>query len=175
MSWFSKNKKEREEKQKVKMLQNIATITRLAKSGLLFIDMKDKKVVISTTLSTLFLGDRDKWTNFLNNVQLWFVYKVSQMSWNKIFLDAEVKAVREARKKYPMLTRMQEADIRAKARAEIQVDAIAPPKIEPYDFILSTDIKDGSEPEVYAVGRWENGSFDMVTFEEVNQKVNSGV
>lgn len=181
MGWFNKKKKDaakqekQMEQQKVRMLQNIATITRLAKSGLIFIDVKEHKVVISTTLSTLFLTDRQKWMNFLNNVQMWFVYKASQLAWNKIFLDEEVKAVREAREKYPLLTKLQEADIRMKARSAINVDAVHVPKIEPYDFILSTDIKDGSEPDIFAVGRYENGEFDMVTFEEVNQKANQSV
>ena len=180
MGWFNKKKKaakieKQMEQQKVKMLQNIATITRLAKRGLIFIDVKEHKVVISTTLSTLFLSDRQKWMNFLNNVQMWFVYKASQLTWNKIFLDAEVKAVREAREKHPKLTKLQETDIRMMARSAIDVTAVQVPKIEPYDFILSTDINDGSEPEIFAVGRYENGEFDMVTFEEVNQKANPSV
>lgn len=177
MGWFNKKKKQQQKQQsdQTAMLQKIATITRLAKSGLLFIDVKEKKVVISATLATVFLSTRERWTNFLTNVHLWFIYKVSQMSWNKYFLDKEVEAVRIAREKYPNLTRLQEADIRAKARAEVQIDMLPPPKIEAYDFILSSDISDGSEPEIFAVGKFEDGSFEMVTFDDVNQKVNPGV
>ena len=168
MNWFKKDKnKENPNKQTEKMLQNIATLTRMAKSGLLFIDVVQHKVVISATVASMFLMNRERWQNFLHNVHLWFIYKVSQMNWNKYFLDAEVKAVREARKKFPSLTKLQEVDIRAKARAEIDIESLTPPKIDAYEFIISSDIKDGSEPEVFAVGRYENGSFDMVTFEEL--------
>ena len=176
MSWWNDRKEKKEKKQRqqeqMKMLQNIATLTRFAKAGLLFIDIPQKKVVISTTLSSLFLTDRTKWMNFLNNLQMWFVYKVSQLSWNQVFLEAEVKAVREARQKHPNLTKLQEVDIRHKARAEVNIEAVPVPKIEPYEFILSTDIKHGEEPEIFAVGRWENGAFEMVTFEDVQNHAN---
>ena len=176
MSWWKNNKEQKEKKQRqqeqMKILQNIATLTRFAKAGLLFIDIPQKKVVISTTLSSLFLADRTKWMNFLQNLQMWFVYKVSQLNWNQVFLEAEVKAVREARQKHPNLTKLQEVDIRHKARAEVDVEAVPVPKIEPYEFILSTDIKHGEEPEIFAVGRYENGEFDMVTFEEIEAQQN---
>ena len=176
MSWWKNNKEQKEKKQRqqeqMKMLQRIATLTRFAKAGLLFIDIPQKKVVISTTLSSLFLTDRTKWMNFLNNLQMWFVYKVSQLTWNQVFLEAEVKAVREARQKHPNLTKLQEVDIRHKARAEVDIEAVPVPKIEPYEFILSTDIKHGEEPEIFAVGRYENGEFDMVTFEEIEAQQN---
>jgi hypothetical protein len=176
MSWWKNNKEQKEKKQRqqeqMKMLQNIATLTRFAKAGLLFIDIPQKKVVISTTLSSLFLTDRTKWMNFLQNLQLWFVYKVSQLNWNQYFLEVEVKAVREARQKHPNLTKLQEVDIRHKARAEVNIEAVPVPKIEPYEFILSTDIKHGEEPEIFAVGRWENGAFEMVTFEDVQNHAN---
>lgn len=169
MSWFNREKKEKKEQQKqqLALLRNVSTLTRFAKAGMLFIDMKEKKVIISTSLSMLFLNDRTRWVNFLQNVQYWFVYKVSQLMWNQLFLDAEVKAVREARKKYPNLTKLQEAEIRRKARTDISMTELEPPKIEPFEFILSTDISSGAEPEVFAVGRFENGAFDMVTFESV--------
>ena len=176
MSWWNDRKEKKEKKQRqqeqMQMLQRIATLTRFAKAGLLFIDIPQKKVVISTTLSSLFLTDRTKWMNFLQNLQLWFVYKVSQLNWNQYFLEVEVKAVREARQKHPNLTKLQEVDIRHKARAEVDIESVPVPKIEPYEFILSTDIKHGEEPEIFAVGRYENGEFDMVTFEEIEAKQN---
>ena len=176
MSWWKNNKEQKEKKQRqqeqMQMSQNIAPLTRFAKAGLLFIDIPQKKVVISTTLSSLFLTDRTKWMNFLQNLQLWFVYKVSQLNWNQYFLEVEVKAVREARQKHPNLTKLQEVDIRHKARAEVDIEAVPVPKIEPYEFILSTDIKHGEEPEIFAVGRYENGEFDMVTFEEIEAQQN---
>ena len=51
MSWWNKNKKQqKEQKQRqqaqMQMLQRIATLTRFAKAGLLFIDIPQKKVFI---------------------------------------------------------------------------------------------------------------------------------
>jgi hypothetical protein len=98
---------------------------------------------------------------------MWFVYQASQMGWQKIFHDVEVKAVREARKKFAMLTPLQERTIRNEARMAVDIDQLPAPKLEPYDFIISSDVSHGGEPKIYAVGRYENGKFDMVDYDEL--------
>lgn len=173
MNWFGKKKQKPESNPQLEMLQKISIITRFAKSGLLFIDIKDKKVVISASLASIFLVSNEKWTNFLTNLQLWFVYKASQMLWNQLFLTAEAKAVQQARKKYPLLTKLQEAEIRQKARHEIDIDQVKPPKLEPFDFIISTELTDGNEPAIIAVGRYDNGKFDMTPVEMVQDQMNN--
>ena len=57
MSWWKNNKEQKEKKQRqqeqMQMLQRIATLTRFAKAGLLFIDIPKKKVVISTVAGSV--------------------------------------------------------------------------------------------------------------------------
>ena len=152
---------------KYEVLERIAVLTRMEKAGLLAVDMKERKVVISSVLASPFLSDRKKWTGFLNNVQAWFIYRTSQLSWEKRFRDAELKAVREARAKFAMLTRLQEMEIRRMARGEVEVTDVECPDAEAYDFILCNSLTEGQEPEIFAVGRYENGQFDMVTFDGI--------
>lgn len=173
MAWFKKGRKPGKNAGNggndvnYETLERISVLTRMEKSGLIAVDLKDRKVVISSLLASPFLSDRGKWTGFLNNVQLWFLYRTSQLLWEKRFRDAELKAVREAREKYSMLTRLQEMEIRRKARGKVDVTDVACPVAEDYDFILCNSLSDGREPEIFAVGRYEDGQFEMVAFEGI--------
>lgn len=172
MSFWNPKKKAQQEKEseQTKMLRKISICTNLMQQGLLYIDVKSRHVVISDTLAVLYLDDQQRWTNFLTNLQLWFVYQESQLGWQKIFHDVEVKAVREARKKYAMLTPLQERTIRNEARNAVDIDTLPAPKLAAYDFIISSDVSNGSEPKITAVGRYEDGRFDMVPYEELKQQ-----
>ena len=172
MSWFNrkKNQSRKQEQFGLEQVQKIATLTSLSKKGLIFFDSAKKQVVISDTLASLFLGSHDRWVDFLTNVQLWFVYQASSAAWKRVFAEAETMAVREARQKFAMLTVLQEQTIRQQARDAIDVTNVPAPKLEPYDFIISTDIRDGREPRIIAVGRWDNGHFDMTPLEEVKKE-----
>lgn len=171
MKFFNFKKKKKEgnsEADKVAMLRRIATMTELMKNGYLYLDLQTKRVVISDKLAVLFLGNQEKWEGFLNNLHTWFVYRASQLAWQKVFFDAEVKAVREAKKKFAMLTRFQEKAIREKARMDIDIDKVKLPQIESYDFIISNEIGDGDEPKIIAIGRYEKGKFDMMPYENIS-------
>lgn len=170
MSWFGKKKKA-EPSVSTEALQKIAVMKRLVIAGLLYIDIPNKQVIISATLASLFLNGRERWSNFLQNVQLWFVYKASQLMWNKLFLDVEVEAVRKAREEHPNLNLLQEKTIRQQARATVDIEACEPPKLEAYDFIITSDWQEGKEPSVIAVGRWDKGSFEMAPYDEVKEKI----
>lgn len=168
MNWFSRKKKDPSEKDKVAMLSRIATMTELMKHGFLYLDVQAKKVVIDERLASVFLSKQDKWANFLNNLYTWFVYRASQMAWQKVFLDAEIKAVREAREKFPTLTKLQEKTIRERARTEIDLDKVKLPQIEAYEFIISNDVTTGDEPKIIAVGYYKDGQFDMAPYDKIS-------
>lgn len=173
MNWFGRKKKNSEpvfgNKEQRTLLRCVATFDRMEKSGLILLDLKEKRVVITSTLAVFFLKDRKSWNNFLSYVQWWFIYRISQDKWNRVLLDAEVKAVREARKKYAMLSKVEEKEIRQRARASVEITEAPRPKVEPYDFVLCDTLSGEHEPEIFSIGHYENGKFDMVTFEEVEK------
>ena len=168
-----KNRTEKKENVQKELLEKISLLQQLARKGLLYVDVKERKVIISSTLAALYVGSEKRWAGFMENLNLWFVYTASQLLWNKMFLDAEVAAVREARKKFAVLTALQERTIRQQARAKIDPSMVPPPQIEPFDFIISSDIADGSEPGIVVVGRYDNGDLTMVPFDEVDFKKNN--
>lgn len=149
-------------------LRKVSLISHLCKRGLLFIDMDGRKVVISDTLSSLFIGDSSRWEGFLGNVQAWFIYTASQMAWNRYFTKIELDAVRKAREQYAVLTRLKEQTIRERARAEVDITQVEPPQLQPFDFVISTDISDGSKPQVIVVGHYDARSgCSMVPYSEL--------
>ena len=149
-------------------LRKVSLISNLCKRGMLFIDMENRKVVISDTLSSLFITDERRWEGFLGNVQAWFLYTASQMSWNRYFTKVELEAVRKARQQYASLTRLQEQTIRNQARSEVDLTCVEPPTLQPFDFVISTDISDGSEPRAIVVGRYDaRTGCSMVPYEDL--------
>lgn len=175
MKWFSRKEKNSEpvfgNKEQRALLKCVAIFDRMEKSGLLLLDLKEKRVVITSTLAVFFLKDRKSWNNFLDYVQWWFIYRISQDKWNRVLLDAEVKAVREARKKYATLSKVEEKVIRQRARAGVEITEVPLPKVEPYDFVLCDTLSGIHEPEIFSIGHYENGKFDMVTFEKVEKEI----
>lgn len=165
MSWF--NRKQKKGGISLDTLRKISTMSAFVNSGLLFIDVKEHRVVIHETLATYYMRNHDSWRNFLGNVYVWFVYQVSQMQWRKHFLDVELKAVQEAKKKCAFITALQERDIRLQARMKVDLDAVKLPAIESYTFIVSGAYHEGENPLVYAVGNYKNGCFDMFSLPEL--------
>ena len=170
MNWLKKKFKDNSERDKVETLKRISIMTELMKHGYLFLDLQNKRAAISDKIAALFLGNQEKWKNFLQNIYSWFVYRASQLAWQKYFQDVEVRAVREARKKYALLTQLQEKTVRQDARAAVNIDEVKLPQIEAYEFIISNDISNGEEPMIIAVGRYANGEFDMIPYEKVKSE-----
>lgn len=172
MSFWNRKKESKaqeKESEQTKMLRKVSIMTNLMQHGLLYIDVKEHRVIISDTLAVLYLSDKERWINFLSNLQMWFVYQESQLGWQKVFLEVERKAVKAARQKFAMLTPLQERTIRAEARQSVEIDHLQPPAIKAYDFIISSDVAHGSEPRITAVGRYENGKFDMIPYDSLKK------
>lgn len=79
MSIFKRNKKKQpataidENKRQIAIMERINVINRLSESGLIYLDEKSHKVVISIVVADMFIRDNVKWTNFLTNLQAIFL------------------------------------------------------------------------------------------------------
>lgn len=173
MNIFKRNKKKQaaspidENKRKIAIMERINVINKLSESGLIYLDVKSHKVVISIVVADMFIRDNVKWKNFLENLQAWFSFEASSRAWKKYFLEVETKAVREARKRFAMLTPAQERVIRMEARSKVDVDAVTAPEVAPFDFVIASSMSGLEEPRLIVVGRFEDGQFEMVPYEEV--------
>lgn len=156
------------ERENLALMAVMKSIEKLQTTGLIYMDEKLHRVVISLDLALLFIQNTEKWTNFLNNLQMWFAYESSRKAWDKYFLEVEVKAVREARKKYAALTSSEERSIRVNARAQVDIDAVALPPVQPFDFVVASARGVGDEQKIIVVGHFADGKFEMIPYEEVN-------
>lgn len=157
-----------QEKDNLALMSVMKNIEKLQTAGQIYMDEKLHQVVISLDLAVLFIRNTEKWTNFLNNLQMWFTYESSRKAWNKYFLEVEVKAVREARKKYAALTAAEERSIRTNARAQVNVDEVEAPVVQPFDFVVASARGVGDEQKIIVVGRFFDGQFEMIPYDEVN-------
>lgn len=178
--WFSKKK--REEKTRLKelggLVQNFASLEKLEKGGLLAFDVKSRRLFIEQPLAIIMLKNAESWQNFMRNVFHWLYYKQCQESWDRFFQTEELKAVREATKKYAMMTRADIERVKRTRREEIAVSDVKTPKVEPFEFfvIRETNATAESQPtvpggEILAVGNFnpETESLEMATWEEVSK------
>lgn len=84
-------------------------------------------------------------------------------------LDAEVDAIRKARKDHSSLSKSMEADIRMKARASVDFSSCNPPEVGSFEFVLTSDaIASCDSPEVLSIGKYEDGRFEIVPYEEIS-------
>lgn len=60
------------------LMQKINYIDKLASGGFLYIDESQNRLVISTTLASLFISSEEKFTNFLENVSMWMMFERSR-------------------------------------------------------------------------------------------------
>lgn len=162
MKLFRKKKNQTEQSDTTKMLEIINTIDKLSVNGLIAIDEYRHRVVISATLAKPLIAHAVRWENFLSNLQVWMLYYKSLHGWHNVFLKAETSAVREAKKKYAMLTEAQIATVRAEAREKVDVTELSLPEVGAMDFVVVSGASLADETaKAVVVGRYENGKMQM--------------
>ena len=170
MSIF-KTKKEKNAKAKLDMIHGLAsrnkTIETLVEKGLLSYDTESRRLFVSSMLATFFLDSEERWKAFLQNVYNWILLKRQEKAWDNFFREIELKAVREAKKKYLVLSKLEIQNIRQKARESVDVSDMEPPKIESFEFFI-TDIAAPKEP-VIAIGKYDGDNFTISRYEDVKR------
>lgn len=156
-----KKKTKRKMPDRISVLGVISVLDRFSGSGLLTLDERNRRVVISATLARVFIGNMEKWEGFIHNVYLWMLYNLSTSEWKRIFLDAETEAIRQARKKYVQLTPGEIAQVRSDARRKVDVNALPLPEVSGMDFVVTSVGISPDSPEAIVVGRYADGKMLM--------------
>jgi len=178
--WFSKKK--REEKARLKelggLVHNFASLEKLEKGGMLTFDVKNRRLFIEQPLAVVMMKDAESWQNFMRNVFQWLYYKQCQEAWDTFLQREELKAVREATKKYALMTRADIERVKRARRGEVTASDVAAPKVEPFEFFVIRDTSVTAESqsavpggEILAVGNFnpETEALEMATWEEVRK------
>ena len=129
------------------------------RSRLLFIDTPNRRVLVSDILTAPWALDTVRWNNFFRNVGLWVQFRLGQEQWEKRRIAAETKAVREAKKQFANLTRMELKIICAKAQEQL-VNEPAEPIRDEYEFCICDGLL-RSDAKAEAVGVWKDGKLTM--------------
>lgn len=177
------SKKRREEKTRLKELgeftRNFTSLEKLEKSGMLAFDVKSRRLFIEQPLVIIMMKDAESWQNFIMNVFHWLYYRQCQEAWDRFFQTEELKAVREATKKYAMMTRADIERVKRSRREEIAVSDVNAPKVLPFEFFVIKEVQAGAQHtgesvpggKIIAVGSFnpETGVLEMATWEEVSK------
>ena len=152
--FISRWRERRRQKRQLKELQAFAsgfnTLDRLEQSGLLAWDQKQRRLFIDKSLAVVMMRNVESWTNFINNVFKWLYSRQVQKAWNDYFLREELKAVREATKKYASMTRADIERIREARRMEILESDMEAPKIQGFEFfiIAPPELSEAKDPSI---------------------------
>ena len=180
--WFSK--KRREEKARLKelgdLVRNFASLEKLENGGMLAFDVKNRRLFIEQPLALVMMKDAEAWQNFMRNVFQWLYYRQCQEAWDVFVQREELKAVREATKKYAMMTRADIERVKRNRRKEMAADDVKAPKVEPFEFFVIREVATESQQtrteavpggEILAVGNFnpETEALEMATWEEVKR------
>ena len=65
------------------LMQKINYIDKLASGGFIYIDEPQNRLVISTTLASLFISSEKKFSGFLENVSMWMMFERSRKIMSK--------------------------------------------------------------------------------------------
>ena len=75
---FGRNKQQSENERQLKLMNIIKTLDKLAEGGFLYMDDKDSRVVVSTTVASLYMGTKDKFHNFMQHISMWMNFERSR-------------------------------------------------------------------------------------------------
>ena len=169
-------KKRREQRRKLRELKSFSsvfsTLDRLAGSGLLTFDQKQRRLFIAQSLAVLMMKDAESWVAFCTNVFQWLYYQQAQEAWNAHFLKEELAAVRAAsvgdNHQTVQLSRDDVERIRRAARQQVAESDIEPPKVEPFELFIVEETVD-AKPKIIGVGFFdpESGDTELAPWSEV--------
>ena len=191
--FFSKER--REERLKLRELHTFSktfgTLERLEQSGMLWFDMRNRRLMIEQPLAVLMMKDAESWMNFMRNVFQWQYYKQCNKAWEEYIQTEELRSVRAAIKEaaaekpsrqlnYKDIDRIKRA-----RRDEIAFDEVKAPKVEGFEFFVVREAATGTQQtghgatktesvpggEIRVVGNYDpqKDDIEMAAWEEVKQ------
>lgn len=130
------------EKKAFKDLKNMsfvfAYMRKMQDNGLLLWQERNRRLLIAQPLAVLMMKDEKTWRNFIDNCYLWQSYNLMLEAHNKALNNLESKAIREAKKKYAVLTKADTERIRRAVRDEYTGSGISA-KINAFEFYVIAD------------------------------------
>lgn len=168
MNWFkqlfsrSARQQRREVKQRVALAKMMATMDELEQKQLLWVDIQNRRLLISDEVVGPLAQNDKAWQGLFNNLGTWLHFRLYQDYWTRRCIDAEAEAVREARRQNRHLTMDEMRRLQAQADFSVLEPDGGRPQIEfeAYEFcICSGPLRIGAEAT--AVGVWKDGQVEI--------------
>lgn len=154
-----------------------AILDEFERRGVIHWQAKQKCLLIEETLATLKLAEgAEGFKHFLEQVAQWQNYRLLQEAYEAHRIDIETKAVREAKKKYAVLTKTDIQRIRQNARENLTT-------LEPQNLITEFDLfiiratapssAEATEANglLLALGHWDGKHLEMAMYEDVKHNL----
>lgn len=155
-----KKEQKRVQKQNEQLLQMFASFEQAERSRLVFLDMVNKRVLLSDILTAPFTMNDQAWQQFFTNLSYWFRFRMAHEYWEQRRIYVENQAIRSEKKKHPNLTSEEKKIIRAKAALSMEYDESKVPQLDGYEFCICEGIL-RSDVQAEAVGVWKDGAISM--------------
>lgn len=157
-----KQKKQEKIRKKMRrqLIQLFVSFGEAERHSLLFLDVHNRRVLISDLMVGPFAHNDKAWRQFFQNLGYWFRYRVHYEHWNMCRIFAGNAALKEARKNNPDLTKDEVRLIRAKASLEMEYDESRVPSFDGYEFCICDGIL-RSDVKAEVVGVWKDGEIEI--------------
>lgn len=165
--------------------QDIVTIieifNKFEQHNLVFWRPKDKILLIEESLATMNMaGGREAFQKFLDQAALWQNARLINDGYEAHRIKVETDAVRQAQKKFAMLTKADIARIRQNARQEMPMLPLEKLNyIKEFDIFIvrgyspSAQNADREGDELLAVGHYDGQKVEMAMYEDIKHNLSN--
>ena len=174
---FRRQKKELRDLRRLSMA--FALVSTLNRQGVVHWQVKEKILLIEESLAVVQMAQGEKgFKNLLNILVEWQNFNLISEDYERLRIDTETKAVREAQKKYPDIDKNDIRRIRQEARAKMK--EIKPEKlntIHEFDiFIIRASAPSANHAteengQLLAIGHYDGEKVEMAMYEDIKQNL----
>lgn len=172
-------KKKKQLKELNQLSKVFAIVNEFNRRGLVHWQVKDKILLIEESLAVVQLAQGEEgFRNFLDHLAAWQNFRLMRDAYEKVRIQIEADAVREAQKTEPRLTKADIQRIRQTARAGLP--EIAPeklPVIKEFDIFiirataLSAAHATEENGQLLAVGHYDGKQVEMAMYDDIKDNL----
>lgn len=112
-------------------------LSKMERNGLIVWDSRNRRLFIVESLAQVYIAlGREQWQNFLLNASDYVNFTIAQTQAEQDRINAEMKAVRAAKRKHPLITKAEIERVRIEARTTIEPREKINGQFEEFEFFI---------------------------------------
>lgn len=117
--------------------QMFGALSKMERNGLIVWDSRNRRLFIVESLAQVYISlGREQWQNFLLNASDYVNFTIAQTQAEQDRINAEMKAVRAAKRKHPLITKAEIERVRIEARTAIEPREKIKGQFEEFEFFI---------------------------------------